>query len=110
MPSLNGIWYVAVPNTTTNNPVVYTITALELDAAPVVSQPLFIEESISSPTSGFSMYWTAVSGQNYTVEVSTNLTSWTALTNVVAQSNTANYTDSIPVNTQPARFFRLTTQ
>jgi hypothetical protein len=56
------------------------------------------------------MYWTAVSGQSYTIETSTNLISWAVVTNIVAQSNTAAYTDSIPVDTQTSRFFRLTTQ
>jgi hypothetical protein len=74
----------------------------------VTTSPLFIGASIASPDSGFSLYWSTVPGQSYTIEVSTNLTSWTVATNIIAQSNTAAYTDPVPANTQTSRFFRLT--
>jgi hypothetical protein len=111
LPSLaNTIWYLAVPNTSTStNSVNYTITATTITNGVVTTEPLFISASISSPTSGFSLYWNAAAGQTYTIEVSTNLTSWAVVTNIVAQSNTATYTDSVPANTQQSRFFRLTT-
>jgi subtilisin-like proprotein convertase family protein len=109
LPSLNGTWYLAVPNTSSNNPVAYSITASTiLTNKPVLSQPFILGASISSPNSGFSLYWSAVAGQSYTIEVSTNLISWELVTNIVAQSNTAAYTDSVPANIQTSRFFRLT--
>jgi subtilisin-like proprotein convertase family protein len=110
LPSLNGIWYLAVPNTSSIDPVAYSIIASTTNNPPAQNQPFSIGARISSPNSGFSLYWSAVPGQNYTVEVSTNLTSWTVVTNIIAQSNTATYTESVPADTQPARFFRLTTQ
>ncbi len=111
LPSLAGTtWYLAVPNTSTSaNPVSYTVTATTITNGVVIAIPLLGVATISSPSTPFSMYWNAVPGQNYTIEVSTNLTSWVVVTNIVAQSNTAAYTDPVPASAQTSRFFRLTT-
>ncbi len=106
--NLNGIWYLAVPNTSANNPVDYTITAVT-NATSVGNAPLFLAAKITSPTNGFTMYWSAQSGQSYSIEVSTNLTQWTWVTNITASSTTASYTDATPVASQKSRFFRLST-
>jgi subtilisin-like proprotein convertase family protein len=109
--SLSNIWYAAVPNVSTNTAAVrYSITAAILTNGPVTATPLFIGASISSPTSGFSMYWSAVAGTTYQIQVSTNLTSWSVATNITAQSTTAAYTDAVPVISQKSRYFRIVTQ
>jgi hypothetical protein len=53
------------------------------------------------------MSWTATAGRTYEVETSTNLTTWTFLTNVTALSNSASFTDPTPITNQPARYYRL---
>ena len=106
LQSLNGTWYLAVPNTSATN-VTYTIEASTITNGSVTNVPLFLRAGVSLQTGGFSMSWRAISGRTYEVEVSTNLTTWTFLTNIVAQSNTASYTDLAPVAGQKARFYRL---
>ncbi|HEY3856849.1 MAG TPA: S8 family serine peptidase [Verrucomicrobiae bacterium] len=121
LPSVNGTWYLAIANTA-STPISYTITGTALTTGPVTTtpfivddqtattQPLFIGSRISSPSSGFSLYWTATQGKKYNIEVSTDLVNWSVVTTVVAESNTAAFTDSIPVSQEPGRFFRITTQ
>jgi predicted rRNA methylase YqxC with S4 and FtsJ domains len=75
----------------------------------VISAPLFLAARITSPTNGFTMYWSANPGQSYAIDVSTNLTHWALVTNITASSTTASYTDAVPVQSQKARFFRLST-
>jgi hypothetical protein len=107
LPSVTNVtWYVAVPNPS-GSKVTYSITAAESTNG-VVPAPLFLGASISSPTNGFTMYWRAVFGTTYQIEVSTNLGRWAFVTNVTPRTSIGSYTDSVPVNTQPARFFRLT--
>jgi hypothetical protein len=103
---LSGIWYAAVPNLTGPS-INYSITATVLTNGPATNTPSFIGANISSPTKGFTMYWNAVAGQTYQIQVSTNLTQWSAATNITAQSSVGSYTDSVPVTSQPLRFFRI---
>jgi hypothetical protein len=49
-----------------------------------------------------------VPGTTYQIEVSTNLSKWSVMTNFTAQTTTASYTDPVPAKTQKSRFFRLT--
>jgi hypothetical protein len=112
LSTLSNIWYAAVPNVTTSNvpaTIEYSITATVLTNAAVSSWPLFLGASITSPTNGFSMYFAAVVGQTYQIQVSTNLTQWSTVTNITAQSATAAYTDAVPVISQKSRFFRIVT-
>jgi hypothetical protein len=44
-----------------------------VDDHTATAQRLFIGSRISSPSSGFSLYWTATPDQNYNIEVSTGL-------------------------------------
>jgi subtilisin-like proprotein convertase family protein len=111
LTSLSNIWYAAVPNVSTNNADVrYSITAAILTNGVVNPTPLFLGASIASPAGGFTMYWSAVAGESYQIQVSSNLTSWAVATNITAQSNTAAYTDAVPVLTQPSRYYRIVTQ
>jgi hypothetical protein len=53
------------------------------------------------------MHWKAVAGPSYQIQVSTNLTQWSVVTNITAQSSIAAYTDAVPVISQTSRFFRI---
>jgi hypothetical protein len=109
LPTLtNTTWYLAVYNTSTNS-VDYSITAVTLATPPVTTQPLFLGSSVSTAANQFTLNWDATPGSNYTVQVSTNLTTWSTVTNITAQSSTVTYTDTVPVNSQQSRFFRLST-
>jgi len=105
LSSLNGVWYLAVPNTSGAN-VSYSIEATTNISGPVTNAPLFIGASVSS-SGGFTITWQATKGQIYEIEVSTNLITWTFVTNITAQSATGSYTDPTPVASQAARFYRL---
>ncbi|HEX3719334.1 MAG TPA: hypothetical protein VH595_15365 [Verrucomicrobiae bacterium] len=110
LPSANGTWYLAVPNDTpgaNTNSVLYSITASTLAIVPNPVVPEFANGSVSAAGQQFSLTWTASPGQSYAVEVSTNLTTWSTVTTIVAQSNSVSYTDSVPVSGQKSRFFRL---
>ncbi len=108
LPSLSNIWYAAVPNISTNGAAVkYSITANIVTNGPVIGTPLILGAYFSAPAGGFTIYWTAVPGARYKIQVSTNLLKWSTVTNITAQSSTASYTDSAPVLSQPLRFFRI---
>ena len=106
LPSLNGVWYLAVPNTSAAN-VSYTIEATNIISGPVTNAPLFFAASVSKASGNFSMYWAATPEKTYEVEVSSNLITWTFATNVTTDSTTGSYTDPMPVSSQRARFYRL---
>jgi subtilisin-like proprotein convertase family protein len=108
LPSLSNIWYAAVPNVSTNGvSVLYSITAAVYTNAPPPPTPDFVSASVSSPGGAFSMSWKAVAGTLYDVEVSTNLVTWSIITNITAQSSTASFTDPVPVPSQTSRFYRI---
>jgi hypothetical protein len=102
----NIIWYLAVPNTSSTN-VTYSITASESTNG-LQASPLILGASILSRSGEFTMSWRAVPGTTYQIEVSTNLSKWSVMTNFTAQTTTASYTDPVPAKTQKSRFFRLT--
>ncbi len=107
MTNLHGtVWYLAVPNTSAAN-VSYSIEATNIISGRVTNAPLFLGASVSSESGGFTIFWAATSGQTYEVEVSTNLITWTFVTNITTQSTNGSYTDPTPVASQPARFYRL---
>ena len=108
LTSLSNIWYLAVPNTSTNT-VAYSVSAAVVTSGVVTGTPLFIGASIASPANGFTMYWNAVPGQSYQIQVSTDLATWVLATNVTAQSTVGAYTDAVPVISQQSRFFRIVT-
>jgi subtilisin-like proprotein convertase family protein len=107
MTSLFGtLWYLAVPNTSATS-VTYSIEETDITNGPVTNAPLFVGASVSSVGGGFTMSWTATAGKTYEVEVSTNLITWTFVTNITIQSTNGSYTDPTPVASQRARFYRL---
>jgi subtilisin-like proprotein convertase family protein len=106
LPNLNGVWYLSVPNTSVSN-VLYTIEATNLLVGPVTGLPLIVKGSISAQAGHFTMTWAAVSGKTYEIQDSTNLVTWTVLTNITAQSATGTYTDPTPIAGEKARYYRL---
>ncbi len=99
MPSVNGVWYLAVANTAIT-PINYTITGTIIPSGTVTttpfivddqlttSQPLFLGSRIASPSSGFSLYWAAAPGQTYNIEVSTDLVNWSLVTSITSPNPT----------------------
>jgi hypothetical protein len=113
LTSLNDTWYAAVPNVSANQAAVrYSITATVYTNAVGAPSPtpLIANAYISPETGQFSMSWNAAVGSAYAVEVSTNLTSWSVVTNITAESGTAVYTDPVPIPSQSLRFYRIMTQ
>ena len=107
LPSVEGTWYLAVPNTY-SNAVGYTITAAVItNSAPVTNAPLVLSALLSSPAGVFSMTWNSQAGRVYSIDVSTNLTQWTLVTNITATSAETSYSDAAPMHSQIARYFRL---
>jgi len=106
LTNLSNIWYAAVPNLSTNS-ARYSITATIITNGPVLGTPLFVSASITSPTNGFTMYWSAVAGTTYQIQVSTNLANWSVAGNITAHSTIGSYTEAVPVISQTSRYFRI---
>jgi hypothetical protein len=106
MPSLNGLWYLAVPNPS-NTVVKYSITAETVNGG-LITAPFLYALQIASPASDFILYWDSQPGVNYTVEDSTDLLHWSTVTTVKANSTITYYTNTVPVDSDEARYFRLT--
>jgi subtilisin-like proprotein convertase family protein len=111
MPSLNGTWYLGVPdNGPTNISAFYTISASILTNitgrfnSPAVT---FSAALIANPTNGFTMQWISVPGAQYEVDVTSDLSTWTFVSTVATTTTTGSYTDSTPINSQAARFYRV---
>jgi hypothetical protein len=109
LTNLNGIWYLSAPNNS-SSPVSYSIEATtNITTLPLTNAPLILRSGMASlaGSNSFTLYWTANPGQSYQVYVSSNLLTWTLVTNFTAQTTTASYTDPTPVQSQTARYFRV---
>jgi len=53
------------------------------------------------------MYWSAVAGTTYQIQVSTNLANWSVAGNITAHSTIGSYTEAVPVISQTSRYFRI---
>jgi hypothetical protein len=104
-PLIPGKRYFLGVQNPSSTPAKFTVE-VGFDQGPLPA-PAFVGASVPTPASGLSLVWSAVGGQSYTVEASTDLINWSVVTNIVAQSSTVTYTDTVPVNTQAERFFRL---
>jgi subtilisin-like proprotein convertase family protein len=112
MPSLtNGVWYLGVPNNgPTNVNATFTISAVILtNITNIYNSPAvtFSSAVITTPAKGFTMNWYSVAGGQYEVDMTSNLTSWSYVTNVTTTGGTGAYTDPTPIHTQAARFYRV---
>jgi subtilisin-like proprotein convertase family protein len=107
LPSLNGTWYLGVPNNAAGN-VHYTISATTgvpgTNSYPAV---VFSGLSAPSPTNGFTMNWQSVPGAGYEVDLTTNLSAWITATNFTATNTITTFTDPTPIRSQSARFYRV---
>jgi hypothetical protein len=111
LPSLtNGVWYLGVPNNgPTDATATFTISATTLTNNGIFNSPAvtFSSAVITTPAKGFTMNWYSVAGGQYEVDMTSNLTSWSYVTNVTTTGGTGAYTDPTPIHTQAARFYRV---
>jgi hypothetical protein len=109
---LSGEWFATLVNRETTN-ITYSISgtvpvAVAGGAMLVSTEGIKVDAPIFTPsdvTPEFS--WTAVAGEKYQVEVSTDLVNWTPLTNIVVSGATATFTDPTPYTDTSVRFYRI---
>ncbi len=109
---LSGEWFATVINRETTN-ITYSLSgtvpvAVAGGAMLVSTEGIMVETPVFTPgdeTPEFS--WTAVQGEKYQVEVSTDLVNWTPLTNIVVTGATATFTDPTPYTDTALRFYRI---
>jgi hypothetical protein len=88
------------------------------DPAPVASQAARFYRVLTVPTLAvtgmsmgsnglFTLTWSAVSGAQYEVDTSSNLSQWTKAANITATNAIGAYTDPTPIQQQSARFYRV---
>jgi subtilisin-like proprotein convertase family protein len=106
LPSLNGTWYLAIPN---NDPgqVNFDITATLMGAG-TLPHPL-IRSSTAKFTRGvnssFSFSFDSIAGQTYYIDMSTNLIDWSTVAKITATSSTTTFIDPNPADV--GRYYRL---
>jgi subtilisin-like proprotein convertase family protein len=109
---LSGEWFATVINRETTN-ITYSISgtvpvAVAGGAMLVSTEGIMVEAPILNPGDGTPEFsWTAVQGEKYQVEVSTDLVNWTPLTNIVVTGATATFTDPTPYTDSALRFYRI---
>lgn len=79
------------------------IWEITFPAAPLSIQ---LAHPASLPNGGFSFSFSAVAGQNYQIQVSTNLQDWSSLGSVLATNSTFQFVDTGATN-RPPRFYRV---
>lgn len=109
MPSLNGIWYLGVPNNESTNVTYWISATTNVPGAPTNTFPAVTFSGLKATTlaNGFTMNWNATSGAQYEIELTTNLTTWTSVTNITTSNGAGTYTDPSPIGTHTARFYRV---
>lgn len=90
------------------------VYAYDCDGIVLGPYPLLPTNSVTSPNlanarmaGGFGLSWESVPGQQYTVDVSTNLPYFVPLTNIDAMTTQSVFIDPIDTNTGGSQFFRL---
>ncbi|HEY1171275.1 MAG TPA: putative Ig domain-containing protein [Verrucomicrobiae bacterium] len=109
---LSGEWFATVVNRESTN-ITYSISGtVPLQVAGgallVSTEGIKVETPVfnaGDTTPEFS--WTAVQGEKYQVEVSTDLTNWTPLTSIVVTGTTATFKDPTPYTDSLLRFYRI---
>ena len=81
----------------------------QLGLNPLVADRPYIHASLSATNGAFAMDIQQVYGRSLTLEVSTNLTNWEALTNL-SGTNAAIYFEDGAVTNSPSRFYRAVLQ
>jgi hypothetical protein len=111
MPSLNGVWYLGVPdNGPTNATASYLISAVTLtNINNIFTSPavVFSSATITSPTNGFTITWVSVPNAEYEVDMTTDFSNWTFESTVTTTGTIGTYTDTTPIGTQTAHFYRV---
>jgi large repetitive protein len=112
LTDLGGEWFVAarnnsggeagfrvgtgLPTVVEGGTILLSPEAITLAATPVVF-------SGDSPQ----IQWTTVAGEKYQVEVSTDLSAWTVLSNVIVSGPNSTFTDPTPYADNQQRFYRI---
>jgi hypothetical protein len=78
-----------------------------IDVLPSAPAPELDATTLRWDTNGFSFQFSGVDGQQYTVESSEDLVTWTRLGSVTATGGKGTFVDSAAVS-KPARFYRVT--
>ena len=110
--NLNGDYYATVINRETNN-ITYSISGtvpVLVNGGSVLTSTEGIKvaaPALSSNAVSPQFSWTAVTGEKYQVEVSTNLTDWSPLTTIVVDGPSASFTDPTPYTDSQLRFYRI---
>jgi hypothetical protein len=105
-PNLNGDWYLAVLNQSTNN-LAFTILA----SVTTTNQPtnnILIDPQLAIANGFICLNWASVPGQSYYVQAKTNLTdlTWSVISPAITATNTvATYCLTLA---GPQMFFRIT--
>jgi len=109
---LSGEWFATVINRETTN-ITYSISgtvpiAVAGGAMLVSTEGIMVETPVFTPGDDMPEFsWSAVAGEKYQVEVSTDLVNWTTLTNIVVTGATATFTDPTPYTDTALRFYRI---
>jgi subtilisin-like proprotein convertase family protein len=107
LPSLNGIWYLGVPNNATSSVTYWISATTNVPGTYTFPAVTFSGMSATTLASGFTMNWYATAGAQYEIDLTTNLTTWIAVTNITSSNGAGTYTDPTPIGTQTARFYRV---
>ncbi len=109
--SINGIWFLGVPNNDTNN-VTYTIRAVVATNGMLISG-VPISTGVTPPAPGApngpTLTWPTVTGEMYEVQETPTLvpTAWVTIATITATGPTTTFTDPTPITGIPARFYRI---
>lgn len=110
--NLTGEWFATVVNRESTN-IVYSISGtipvtVSGGAILVSTEGIMVETPTFNTGNGTPEFsWTTVQGEQYQVEVSTDLINWTPLTSVVVNGTTATFTDPTPYTDSLQRFYRI---
>ncbi len=108
LSSLNGTWYLAIPNNDPN-PVNFDIAANLLPPGSLPFPTIASGTAHFSGASGgtFSFTFNSVAGQTYYIEMSTDLVNWQTVAKFTAKTSSSTFTDVTPRDR--SRYYRLRT-
>lgn len=107
MTNLNGTWFLSLPNNSTGSVTFTLVATLSTNGTnfPLIGSRIK-GTTFAAPGGGFTIVWDSIIGQNYAIDFSAALPTWTPLVTVQATSTQSSYTD----NSAPPggiRFYRI---